>query len=302
MLLLRLGVIEKASDFKRRHVAGILIRAEDGRATVQITCLPQGFGAQVSEFDLHQSRTPAEIVRLQQAYNDHHLLVFRGPGRIAPERQVEIAGWFGRIGANTGEGGRPWTVLHNDDAAGSCKLPFHCDISFMEFPLEGISLHPLELPGSDTSTTFVSNALAWDGLPEAMKAELRDRKARHFYADAQAMNFDWPVLEYWHPVCMPHPKTGRSLLFVTEHHVDRIEGMDEKRGAELLQVLFTQLYVQERRYEHVWCEGDLVIWDNLAVQHARTRASEPTDGPRALRRVALGEVGFLEQLGRSKQR
>lgn len=263
---------------------------------MQITRLPQGFGAQIADFDLRQGRAPDDITRLQHAYRNHHLLVFRGDGQIPPGRQVEIASWFGSVGANVDEGGEPWTVLHNDNAAGSSELPFHCDISFMEYPLEGISLHPLELPGRNTSTTFVSNALAWDNLPEAMQVELRDRKARHYYADAQSMSFDWPVLEYWHRVCLPHTYTGRPLLFVTEHHVDLIEGMDAEQSADVLEVLFARLYASERRYEHVWCHGDLVIWDNLAIQHARTRASEPAEGARALRRVALGKFGFLEQL------
>lgn len=269
---------------------------------MRIQPLPQGFGAEVMDFDVQQGRAPDDIEALRNAYDSLHLLVFRGGGRIAPERQVEITGWFGPIGANSDGEGRPWTVLHNDDPAGSRELPFHCDISYMEFPIEGISLHPQELPEGETSTSFVSNAQAWDALPEALQDELRGRKGRHYYAGGKNMNFDWPVFEFWHPVCLPHPRTGRPLLFVTEHHVDRFEGMSEERAAQLLGQIFGILYAPERRYEHVWREGDLLVWDNLAVQHARTRAAEPSGGTRALQRVALGKVGFLEQLERLRQR
>src|SRR5579871_3962454 len=117
---------------------------------MQITPLPQGFGAEVSDFDLHHDRAPEDIAQLQQAYRDHALLVFHGPGQLAPERQVEIVGWFGPLGPNSDEG-VPWTVLDNDAAAGSAVLPFHSDITFVEFPLEGISLHPLALPAGSTS-------------------------------------------------------------------------------------------------------------------------------------------------------
>jgi taurine dioxygenase len=86
------------------------------------------------------------------------------------------------------------------------------------------------------------------------------------------------------------------MLFVTEHHVDLISDVSEARSAELLATLFKQLYAPSRRYEHVWRVGDLVIWDNLAIQHARTRASDPSEGVRALQRVAIGEHGFKEQL------
>jgi taurine dioxygenase len=263
---------------------------------MEIKPLPQGFGAEITGFDVQAGRAPDDIAELRRAYDEHQLLVFRDCGRIAPERHVEITGWFGPIGANSDGEGRPWTVLHNDQAIGSRPLPFHCDISYMQHPIEGISLHPLALPGSATSTTYVSNAVAWASLPAPLKDELAGRKARHYYAEGRLMNMDWPPFEAWHPVRLDHPRTGRPLLFVTEHHVDRIEGMDEDEGGALLRRLFAALYAPERRYEHVWREGDLVVWDNLAVQHARTREAEPSQGVRALQRVAIGEHGFLDQL------
>lgn len=268
---------------------------------MQITPMSLGFGAEISDFDLHHDRAPEDIARLQQAYADHHLLIFRSDHALVPDRQVEIAGWFGPVGANGDGQGRQWTLLDNEDAVGSEILPFHCDISYMEHPIEGLSLHPLALPGSDTSTTFVSNAVGWDAVPPQLQDELGDRKARHFYNNGAQLHLDWPALEYWHPIRMPHRTTGRPMLFVTEHHADRIEGMSAARGAEVLHQLFACLYAQERRYEHVWCEGDLLIWDNRAIQHARTRRSAPTEGKRILQRVALGEWNFMEQLERVRQ-
>src|SRR5579862_9407655 len=120
-----------------------------------ITPLPQGFGAEVTEFDLADGRAPEEVVRLQQAYREHHLLVFRGGSEFPPERQIEVTGWFGDIIAE----GTAWTVLDNAEPAGSYVLPFHSDITFVEHPLAGISLHPQALPASDTSTTYISNAV-----------------------------------------------------------------------------------------------------------------------------------------------
>lgn len=265
-----------------------------------ITPLPQGFGAEVSEFDLQQDCTPGHIAQLQQAYKDHHLLVFRDSKQLPPERQAEVAGWFGPVGANATEG-RLWTVLNNDEATGRDELPFHCDISFFEFPLEGISLQPLALPANGTSTSYVSNAVGWDRLSEEMRRELQGRKVRHHFTSSAEMNLGMPAFEYWHPARLPHPQTGRPLLFVTEGHVDRIEGLSEARSAEILKQLFAEIYAPERRYEHLWHEGDLVIWNNLAIQHARTRAAEPAQGSRVLRRVALGKVSFAEQLERLRQ-
>lgn len=263
-----------------------------------ITPLSQGFGAEVLEFDVRAGRADEDIARLRRAYEERHLLVFRGAEPVAPERQVEMAGWFGPVLAE----GTQWTVLDNAEPTGRAVLPFHSDITFLEFPLAGISLCPLALPATDTSTTYVSNALGWQALPGAVQREIQGRKARHYYDSSADMGFDWPVFEYWHPVCMKHAKTGQPLLFVTEHHVDKIENMDDARGAELLPQLFAALYAPARRYEHVWQQGDLVIWDNLAVQHARTRAADPGQGPRIMRRVQLGQAGFMAQVERVRRR
>lgn len=263
---------------------------------MQIAPLAQGFGAKITGFDLQHGRDPEDITSLREAYDEHHLLVFRGADSIDPERHVEIMSWLGPIGANGDGRGKNWTVLHNDEPAGSLPLPFHCDISYMEYPIEGIGLHPVALPYASTSTTFVSNARAWDALPEVTKGQLRGRKARHYYASGAQMHQDWPTFEYWHPACLAHAKTGRELLFVTEHHVDRLEGMAEDEAADVLQQLFAELYAPDHRYEHVWQLGDLVAWDNLAVQHARTRPAERSGGERCLQRVAIGEHGFMEQL------
>lgn len=262
-----------------------------------ITPLRQGFGAQVSDFDLHHGRAPEDIARLRQAYRDGHLLVFHGATPVAPDRQVEIAGWFGPVLAE----GTPWTVLDNAEPAGRNELPFHSDITFMEHPLAGISLCPEALPATETSTSYISNALGWEALPEAVRRELTGRRARHYYDSARDMGFDWPVFEYWHPACLAHPQTGRQLLFVTEHHVDQIEGLSPARCAELLPQLFAALYAPARRYEHIWRQGDLVIWDNFAIQHARTRAADPAQGRRVMRRVQLGKMSFQEQVARARK-
>lgn len=263
---------------------------------MRIVPLPQGFGAEVLGFDAQAGRAEADIASLREAYDLHHLLVLRGCGLLAPERHVEIMGWFGPLGANGDGQGKDWTELDNQHPTGSARLPFHCDITYMEHPIAGISLHPRALPRVETSTTFASNALGWEALSPRLQDLLRDRKARHFYGDARLMQMDWPPFEYWNPARLSHAATGRDLLFVTEHHTDRVEGLDEVEGAAVLAEAFAALYAPERLYEHVWREGDLVIWDNLAVQHARTKEARPEDGPRVLQRVAIGEHSFGEQL------
>jgi taurine dioxygenase len=257
-----------------------------------VTALPCGFGAEVTGFNLLRGGTRDEITRLRQAYHDRHLLVFRDAAGLPPERQVEVTGWFGPVLVE----GTAWTVLDNAEPAGSYRLPFHSDITFLAHPLAGICLHPLALPKGGTSTTFVSTAVAWDALPPELQRALHGRKARHYYESAGNIDLGLAVFEYWHPLRMTHAATGRPLLFATEHHVDRIEGLDDARGAEVLAQLFAALYAPSRQYEHVWREGDLLVWDNIAIQHARPKVAEPAQGSRIMRRVQLGTHSFLSQI------
>ncbi len=261
--------------------------------TLHLKLFTQGFGAGITGFDAQNGRSPADIGALQDALRTHSLLVLRECGRLSPQRQAEIVGWFGAVTV----GGLPdevATTMNNANERGRARLPFHSDLTFLRYPLEGISLHTLELPTVDTSTTFVGNAVAWDELSPELQEKIRDRKARHYYKRDARMG-DVEAFATWHPMCMAHPTTARSLLFVTEHHVDRIEGFSPEDSAQLLQQLFAHCYAPVRQYEHVWRSGDLVIWDNYAIQHARTREADPAYGPRVLQRVSFGKHGYADQ-------
>jgi alpha-ketoglutarate-dependent taurine dioxygenase len=59
----------------------------------------------------------------------------------------------------------------------------------------------------------------------------------------------------------------------------------EAESEPLLEELFAIMYDEDVRFEHHWRTGDLVVWDNLAVQHGRPNVAE--QGPtRTLRKVA----------------
>jgi taurine dioxygenase len=268
---------------------------------VLIRPLPRGFGAEICAFDAMNERSDDAIAELRDAYDRHNLLIFRDCEQLTPQRQVEIVGWFGPVGANRDAEGNPWTVLDNNEPTGSMLLPFHSDICFCAHPLEGLSLHPLALPEVETSTTFISNAAGWDRLPADIQDHLRDRTVEHHYEAPPEMQLDWPPLAHRHPACMRHPRTGRPFIFVCENYVTRIDGLSDAESEAMLQTIFDVIYAPERQYVHVWQLGDLVVWDNLAIQHARTIASPPATGRRVLQRVAIGSHNFPDQLDAARR-
>src|SRR5579859_6618859 len=146
---------------------------------MQFRRLHEGFGAEVQGFDLLAPAAPQEIDALRRAFEEHQLLVFRCGRPLAPERQVEIAGWFG---APVDEGGgQLWTVLSNEDAAGSMRLPFHSDYTYTDYPARGLSLHAIELPSAGASTSYVSGVHAWAKLRPQLKERLAAMTLRHRY-------------------------------------------------------------------------------------------------------------------------
>jgi taurine dioxygenase len=82
------------------------------------------------------------------------------------------------------------------------------------------------------------------------------------------------------------------LLSVNQMQTDRIIGLDEHESEETLEALWALLYAPENTYSHDWRVGDLVLWDNIAVQHGRP--APPPGVPRTMRRVTMAEHSVLD--------
>jgi taurine dioxygenase len=81
-----------------------------------------------------------------------------------------------------------------------------------------------------------------------------------------------------------HPRTGRKILYVSQGMTKEIVGLPHGESEDLLEQLFAHLYSPPNVWQYEWRNGDLIIWDNLAVQHARSDVRP--DGPaRTLRKV-----------------
>jgi taurine dioxygenase len=70
-----------------------------------------------------------------------------------------------------------------------------------------------------------------------------------------------------HPVVRTHPATGRKCLYVCEGYTHRILDLPEDESRALLDDLFAHIIKPAFVYRHKWRAGDLLMWDNAAVQH-----------------------------------
>jgi taurine dioxygenase len=171
---------------------------------------------------------------------------------------------------------------------------WHSDLSYKQVPSLLSALYALEVPVRDGvvlgSTSFASATAAYDALPEAEKRRLQGLRNVHSYRYYRARNVQAQKEEQARgartvqehapseaqlasvpdteaPVVRTHPVTGRKSLFVNEAHTSRIVGLPEEEGAALLARLCAHIVEPEFRYEHRWRAGDLLMWDNVAVQH-----------------------------------
>ena len=93
---------------------------------------------------------------------------------------------------------------------------------------------------------------------------------------------------------LTHKVTGQPILYVQEAQTARFNELARADSDALLAALFAVLYAPAGVLEHRWNRGDLVIWDNLRLQHARP--AFPPGRPRRLQRVVVAEQSLREQI------
>lgn len=159
-----------------------------------------------------------------------------------------------------------------------------------------ISLYGKDVGQPATPTMFVSAVNAWDTLPEDLRARVKDRFAvQHYdvdtYRKRAAGDPDVLISTYQTgedfvttPIAFRHPRTGRTILYVCQQTTQKIVGMSPEESDEVLEALLNHLYAPGKEFAFPWHEGDLIVWDNLALQHARPNVT--VEGPaRTLRKT-----------------
>ncbi len=251
--------------------------------------LLEPFGVELA-LDVGHPLTEATIAELRALFAKHHLLLFRSQA-LTLDQQARVVGSLGPC-VPVEEDMAYVSNVRPDGGLGRSAISYHSDGEYCEEPLRGLSLHAIQVADDQTSTFYVDGARACRLLAPDLRARVEGRSALHaFGLDIAARNGDRPLDPRWpqkvHPLIMLHPVTGEEILYVTAQNTTRIQGLSSEESEALLQRLFYHLYQPSNRYEHSWRTGDLVIWDNLALQHARGALD---DRPRTLQRIGMGKA------------
>lgn len=266
-------------------------------------------GAEIGGIDLTRPLAEHEVKAIQDAWNKHLVLVFRGQ-KVAQDDQLRFASYFGDLGSRkqapealraraegveqTHEKVLLVTNIKAEGqpigAFGDGEFWFHIDSGYSARPYKYTFLYALELPSRGGNTKFSNMYKAYEAVPAALKEQLTGKKALHIheYNRAKQANASGDISgipHYSHPVFVTHPDTGRKTLFVDRLMTTRIEGMSEPESDAILDQLYDIGERDEFIYEHVWRLGDFVMWDNRCTIHART--DFPKEERRLLRRCTV---------------
>lgn len=302
----------EAQAAQQGHELSAAARTADALRATPLPGAP--FGVEL-EIDIDPSRlfTNDQRLALRRLLAVNDVIVVRGG--ISAEQQLALCGAFAPVlpqGPRAVIHDRPPLpqpeVIHlsnvlDDGALGNDALGYHHEFAYLPTPCVGISLYAEDIEDGQCGTRFVSGRLAYGRLPLALHERL-DRLQGLFVAQFDAgirkslgrhrdAEVDPRYPRAVHPVVIPHPITDEPVLYVNNSQTDRILGLPEHESEGLLQTLFDHMYDERNVYEHRYRPGDLVLWDNLNVQHGRAPA-EPSLH-RTLRRVIFGAKAPWEE-------
>lgn len=254
------------------------------------------FGAEIDR-DLSQPLSPADAEELRSLFREHGLILARGQS-LTMERQQEICALLGPILLREGENGY---MTNEGGGPSASELNWHSDAAYTEHPFDALSLHALDVVDGASSTRFASAESVAASLPaelrEALAGRAQEMIAPHYtvLAERTCDQRDPPAQKRGvMPALYVNPHNGRPCVWVNAMQTARLLDMEWEDSREVLHAVYDRLYDPANVYEHRWRNGDIVIWDNIALQHMRGNVEGV--GRRLLQRVIVGTEGVAPHI------
>ena len=239
--------------------------------------------------------TSAEAEELRSLFRRDGLLVVRGL-RLNHDEQIAFCRIFGPVRETPYEN---FLVSNVDEKGhlGTRELLWHNDVPYLPAPYLAGCLHALQVDEAAVGTRFTSGFRAYERLPDALRGRIEGMKAlqvreRVFDRPNRLTDLQAGDMCTVHDIVRTDPATGRKYLFVNQAWTAQVIGLTEEESQALLDQLYGYFYADGEVYEHRWSEGDIVLWNNLALQHARGEAGT---GTRTLQRVTITDLSYAEQ-------
>ncbi len=214
----------------------------------------------------------ADLAQLRRALDRHSVIVARG-ARMSPAAQIAFTARLGALEQH------PLAGLSLPDQRGIVveepgtddrDLHWHADLAWCAAPSRYSALSPAGVEAGTWVTEFASLTAAYDRLEPWLKDRIEFLEVEHDHPRRLAAGLPAVV----HPLVRVDPASGRRFLMLDFGTARRVLGVTPAEGAELLHRLLAAATHPSIILRHEWRNGDLVVWDNLAVLH-RSRYLAP---------------------------
>ena len=258
---------------------------------MQVEQLSCNIGAELFGVNLAEAIHDADLFAEIRVQLLKHRVLFLRDQDISRAEHVAFARRFGEledhpvIGSHPDHPGLVQVYKNPDSPVDRYENSWHTDATWREAPPMGCVLRCVECPPVGGDTMWANMVVAYERLPDDVKAKLEGLRARHsieatFGAAMPiekrlALKAQYPDAE--HPVVRTHPETGEKVLFVNGftthfsnyHTAARVRyGQDFSQGApELLRYLISQASIPEYQVRWRWKPNSIAIWDNRSTQH-----------------------------------
>jgi taurine dioxygenase len=261
-----------------------------------VTPLTTTIGARIDGIDLRRPLPPEANSTIRQALATHCVLVFEKQA-INLEQQKALASIFGPLDQILSHklvgnhdttvvlDNRLWATIEADKLPTTFMLKdefpeWHIDSSYCpQVPSVGV-LRAEILPPVGGGTIWTNMACAFAALSSTMQSWLETLEVVHAPPPGQRATLGVgsqpkQVQDIWerelaarkHPMVVVHPTSGRKVLFVNPAYVVKIDKLTNSESATLLRFLYHHAVRADFAYRHLWKEGDIIVWDELATLH-----------------------------------
>lgn len=260
-----------------------------------VVAYDSAIGAQITGINIAHGVSDAEYALVRRALDDHSVVILREQ-EISPAAQGAFARGIGSLRSlvysRYSLPDHPEVMVVSnikkdgqDIGISDAGSMWHSDGAYLTEPDMYSLLYGIEIPHRDGKplgdTLFTGTVKAYEALPPEVKTRLSgmrcinsfayhlDKKARLGQLKRAPLTPEQKAAtpDVEHPVVRRHPHTGRPCLFVNEAQTMALVGLPTAESDALLEYLWTYVTAPRFQYRHQWRAGDLVIWDNCAVQH-----------------------------------
>jgi taurine dioxygenase len=181
---------------------------------------------------------------------------------------------------------------------------WHTDMSYRDVIGFVNVLYGIRIPRRDGKplggTEFSNMHAAYEALPDDIKLRLANATVTHTFEKfwehmRQNKNSGRPPMTeeqrrrrppVVHPLFLPHPLTGKRVLYCNPGYSVRINELPEADSDAMLRYLYDHQLEARFRFTHQWTENDLLVWDHIGTIH-RAIADYRPDEIRLMRRCQV---------------